>query len=232
VCTAAGCESEISVSADDLAYARTDVTRLRVCIDGRCTTRSRYADGRISVSRRIGGTRPLIAVATTLIDAEGLVVASDHRWVKRRRSAPNGESCGPVCFIGAAHADQDGRLQTRPIRGRMPSPSPGRVRVDVIVRGRVTRLEAGRSPPRAVRVRRGDQVEVRTDARSYVRVFAPGRRPPPEYEWYEFSYDRAGRVWIEEIPRRLRGVRHLVVRLDRRADRRNVELRLPVEVMG
>jgi len=226
-CSAVGCDSGVAVAAPDVAYARPEVAKVRLCIAGRCRVVSRFAEGVIGDSRRVGG-RAAVPVMAALLDARGRVVARDEALVARRKSAPNGERCGPICYYGGVHFTPGGRL-VRPSGVRLPP--RGRPGIDVIVRGRVSRLRARRAASARLVVRRGDPIEVRTDSRSYVRVYVRGHLPPTELEPFGLA-GPGGRVWDAWVPRRLRGARELMVRLDHRRDRRVVRFRLPIEVIS
>lgn len=228
LCTLVRCDSGVAVAAPDVAYARPDVARVRLCIAGRCRVVSRFAEGRIWNFERVAGSGP-VAVTAALLDARGRAVARDEAVVARRRLAPNGEDCGPICHVGGLHLTPDGRLVTPAARVRLPR--PGRPGVHVIVRGRVSRLGAGRAATGSLVVRRGDPVEVRTDSRSYARVYVRGHLPPAELEPFALG-SRDGRVWETWVPRRLRGAHELLVRLDRRRDGRVVRFRVPITVIG
>ncbi|MEJ7797283.1 MAG: hypothetical protein WKF42_02200 [Solirubrobacteraceae bacterium] len=229
-CTLAGCDSAITISAPDLAYAPGNVRGVRICIDGRCRVSPRLGPGWI-MQRGVSDQRLGVPVNSELLDRRGRAIASDTHIVKRERIAPNGERCGPVCLAGAVQLGADGRLRdpVAPERLRLPSSRPGRPGADVIVNGRVVRLGERLPPPRAVSVASRDALEIRTDARSYVRVFRPGHRPTAESDPFELS-THGGRVWNDVLPSNLRGLRYMVVRLDRRADHRVIELRLPITV--
>lgn len=182
-CTLVGCDSGTSIQAPDLAYAPADVTTIEVCIAGRCQRRPRAVAGPALFFREVDGSAP-VQVSAALIDPRGRAITRDQRRVARARSAPNGELCGPICYTGGVRLEPDGRLQTPPPRVRLPR--PGRPRAHVIAGGHVSRLEAGCAPSRSLTIRPDDPIEIRTDSRSYVRVYAPGagagddRRPRHE----------------------------------------------------
>jgi hypothetical protein len=229
-CTLVGCTSGVSVRAPDLAYARDDVSRVRVCIYRNCSVLRRDRGVRWQWYQRIADRRIVIAVSAAMLDERGRVISSHSRPVTRRPTSPNGRRCGPTCYVGGVVLDARGRLgaPAGEFGLRMPPAVLGQPRADVIGGGRVRRLGGRMTPPRPLAVRRDDELQVRTDARSYVRVFAPGRLPSAEPLPFELAEDRAGRVWSVSVPSRLRGVRYLIVRLDHRKDRRIVELRLPI----
>lgn len=227
-CTAVGCESGVGIAAPDLAYARPEVARVRFCLARRCRTVSRFAEGLIRDFERVRGSGP-VPVRAALLNARGGVIASDRTVVRRRAYAPNGKRCGPICYGGGVHLTPSGRL-VRP-SAALRLPRPGRAGIDVIARGRVSQVRARRAATTALVVRRGDPISVRTDSRSYVRVYVRGHLPPPEYEPFALG-GRDGRVWDAWVPQRLRGARELMVRLDHRTDGRIVRFRVPITVVG
>lgn len=226
-CTLVGCTSGTGISAPDIAYAAPEVARVKYCVARRCRVVTRFAEGSIRDFKAIGGDDP-VPVTAELLDARGRAVARDKIVVTRTSNAPNGERCGPICHVGSVELTPTGRLVKPSARLRLPR--PGRPGIHVIVRGRVTRVSAGRAATAPLVVRRGDPIEVRTDSRSYVRVYVRGHLPPAE--WNPFGLARPdGRVWDAWVPRRLRGARELMVRLDHRRDGRVVRLRVPIAVI-
>ena len=176
----------------------------------------------------IGGDDP-VAVTAELLDARGRAVARDDIVVRRTRNAPNGERCGPICHDGGVHITPADGSSNRPARVRLPR--PGRPGIHVIARGRVSRVTARRAASARLVVKRGDPIEVRTDSRSYVRVYVRGHLPPAEP--YPFGLARPdGRVWDAYVPQRLHGADELMVRLDHRRDRRVVRFRVPITVIS
>ena len=131
----------------------------------------------------------------------GVEIAQPHAALRcrppeitRTSNAPNGERCGPICHVGSVQLTPTGRLVKPSARLRLPR--PGRPGIHVIVRGRVTRVSAGRAATAPLVVKRGDPIEVRTDSRNYVRVYVRGHLPPAE--WNPFGLARPdGRVWDE-----------------------------------
>ncbi|MDQ3676791.1 MAG: hypothetical protein M3401_08325, partial [Actinomycetota bacterium] len=99
-CTLVGCTSGVSVRAPELAYAREDVSRVRVCIDRKCSVLRRDRGVRWEWYQRIAGRRIVISVSAAMLDKRGRVIASHSRPVTRRPTSPNGRRCGPTCYVG------------------------------------------------------------------------------------------------------------------------------------
>lgn len=228
ICTLVGCDSGISVSALDIAYARPDVARVRVCIDNRCQEIPRSIEDELHLRRRVPGMRP-VQVDAALLSASGATLARDRRSITRTGTTPNGQRCGPICWVGTVQIAPSGRLKRQP---RWLPRDGRRVRADVIVRGRVHRLSTSPSRPvTPIRLRRTDGIQIRTGARGYPRVYVPGHLTRPEPAPFELAHDESGRIWSADVPRRLRGTRALMIRITHRPDRRVVDLRLPIELV-
>ena len=226
-CTLVGCTSGIGIAAPDIAYAAPQVAAVKFCIARRCRVLPRFAEGIVRDFRAIGGDDP-VAVTAELLDARGRVVAGDAMVVTRSRYAPNGERCRPICHGGGVQLTSAGRLVKPSARVRLPR--PGRPGIHVIERGRVSRATSGRAATTRLVVKRGDPIEVRTDSRSYVRVYVRGHLPPAEPFPFELARPD-GRVWDAYLPQRLHGADELMVRLDHRRDRRVVRFRIPITVV-
>lgn len=105
------CNQGVFVVVDDVSNADPSVRSVRACVGGRCE-RARRGSGQSRIYVPVyRSNETAVVVKVALRDDEGHVVTEDRRRVRLTADAPNGEHCEPVCFVGQANVDSQGKLR-------------------------------------------------------------------------------------------------------------------------
>ena len=108
-CTTLGCASQVVVDVTSLSGLVGDKPfQATLCVDGTCQMQAGTLTGKapmITVVTQLGvnggpsfAVESAVPVTLTIVTRDGKEVTSAKADVTLHRSAPNGESCGPVCY--------------------------------------------------------------------------------------------------------------------------------------
>jgi hypothetical protein len=114
-CTAIGCASGLTVSAPATIHGH-KVRRMKICLDGSCKAVPVVRNGharvlaRVSVATKSLGQQRDVKVSLTLESASNTNLTTAQASVRLHRFAPNGVSCGPVCYESEVTVNRGGTI--------------------------------------------------------------------------------------------------------------------------
>jgi hypothetical protein len=110
-CTAVGCVSGLTVRVPRMIDG-TPIASVRLCADGRCATQQLTAQqqGQAPSASIVTPHAVSVNASVTVYGANRkfLLMASDR--LKLHKNAPNGVSCGPICYYAAVTLQPNGAL--------------------------------------------------------------------------------------------------------------------------
>lgn len=105
-CTAVGCDSGVMFTVSNVGQVPGEALVMRACVDEVCSDTKGVDQDVIGV--QLPDTGPRAAVASITITQGDTVLVRGSTPVQLTKTAPNGEKCGPICFVAAVAVTKDG----------------------------------------------------------------------------------------------------------------------------
>ncbi len=101
-CTQIGCSSGISVTVEGFHVSPTDAVDVHACLGSVCHDRAVTDEPAVVFIESDADAQVASAIATVRVTRAGATLVQVRREFTLHKIVPNGEQCGPVCFVAFA----------------------------------------------------------------------------------------------------------------------------------
>jgi hypothetical protein len=100
VCTEIGCDSGVSVTVEGFRAGPADTIKVHACLGSVCRDRTVAEEPSVVfIDAPESGTVSTVVVSVEVKQGSDVLVRG-RRELTLHKIAPNGERCGPVCYVG------------------------------------------------------------------------------------------------------------------------------------
>jgi hypothetical protein len=113
-CTAVGCTTGAYVNLSALPLHPGPKSRVTVCVDQHCTTRSPASSPLVGAQADAPyHDERVVTVTISMTGPDGEVLAHSSVQAQLHRTQPNGADCGPTCYYAALQLTSSGKLEVQ-----------------------------------------------------------------------------------------------------------------------